>query len=87
LIDNENDYLFIRSHLLNKYTITEYQIAARIAKTIDPDNKDTVNNPLIEARLANKSKWLTNLIIHYTHESRLESYNTKICVTSFQTIL
>jgi hypothetical protein len=34
MITNENDYAFIRSALLNKPTIAEYQIASRIAKSI-----------------------------------------------------
>ncbi len=37
LINNENGFDTIRRQLLNKPTIPEYEIASRIAKTIDAD--------------------------------------------------
>jgi len=78
LIDKENDFIFIRSHLLNKPTISERQMAFRIAKTIDPKNKEIVGNPLVKPRLDQALKWLNNLIIHYTHEKRLETYKKDV---------
>jgi hypothetical protein len=59
-------------YLLNKLTITEHQIASRIATKIDQSSKDFVDNALVSAQLNKNSKWINNLIIHYTHEQRLE---------------
>ncbi len=67
--------MFIGDHLLNKPTVTEYQIASRIAKTIDLNSNDTIDDPLVQIRLCQQSKWIDNVIIHYTHEARLASYN------------
>ncbi len=47
-IDNEQDFMFIRDHLLNKTTVTENQIASRLAKTIDPNTNDTMDDPLVQ---------------------------------------
>jgi hypothetical protein len=47
LIANPNDFLFVRSFILNRPTATEYQIASRIVKTIDP-----LKNDAHEARFA-----------------------------------
>ncbi len=66
--------MFIRGYLLNKPTATEHQIASRIAKTIDPHNNDTMDDPLVQIRFRQNSKWIDNLIIHYKHEAGLESY-------------
>ncbi len=56
LLEAENDFIFIRSHLLNTPTPTEQQIATRIVKTIDSLKHDTTNNPLVRIRLETKSK-------------------------------
>jgi len=40
-IGNENDFQFISSSLLMKPTILDYEIAPRIAKTIDTNNEHT----------------------------------------------
>ena len=77
MINNENDFVTMRNHLMNQPTLIEYQIASRLAKTIDVKSKEEVNDPLIKPRLNKKSKWISNLIIHYTHERRLASYNCK----------
>jgi hypothetical protein len=74
LINTETDFKFIRSYLLNRPTITEHQIASRIAKTIDPNSTETLNDSLVRTHLAKTSKWIDNLIIHCTHEQRLQSY-------------
>ncbi len=74
-IDNEQEFMFVRDRLLNRPTATEHQIASRIVQTIDPNNNDTVDDPLVQIRLNRQSKWATNLIIHYKHEQRLASYN------------
>ncbi len=66
--------MYIRHYLLNKTTVTEHQIASRIAKTIDINTNDTTDDPLVKLRLRQKSKWVDNLIIHYKHEARLAGY-------------
>jgi len=78
LIDNENDFATIRRRLLNKPTIAEYQIGSRIAMADDKTHNDTVRNPLAQTRADKESKWLKNLIIHYTHEKRLQNYKKDI---------
>jgi hypothetical protein len=63
---------------LNKTTITEHEIASRIAKTIDPNTNDTTDDPLVQLRIRQKSKWIDNLIIHYKHEARFVAYKKDI---------
>ncbi len=75
LLDNEHDFTFLRTYLLNRPTITEHEIASRIANTIDPDDYNEIDDPLVRAHLKKKSKWVEKLIVHYTHEARLNSYN------------
>jgi hypothetical protein len=75
LIETENNFQFVRAYLLNRTTVTEQQIASRIAKTIDAMNHDTANDPLVRIHVKRQSKSLHNLIIHYVHEARLTSYN------------
>jgi hypothetical protein len=53
MIKSENNFAFIRPYLLNKPTIPEYWIAKRIAKTIDVNSKEKVDNPLVKAQLHN----------------------------------
>ena len=77
-IDNEKYFTFIRDYLINKTTVTEHKIASRIAKTVDPNNTNTIDDPLVQLRLRQRSKWDKNLIIHYTHEARLENCKTNI---------
>ena len=78
MINNENDFVTMRHHLMNQPTVPDYQIASRLAKTIDVNSKEEVNDPLIKARLNKNSKWISSLIIHYTHERRLASYKKEI---------
>jgi hypothetical protein len=78
LIDNKHDFMFIRRYLLNQPTVIELQVASRIATVVDLQHPDTVDNPLVKARLNKNSKWKDPLIIHYEHEVRLESYNKDI---------
>jgi hypothetical protein len=41
MLETENDFTFIRCHLLNKPTATEQKIASKIAKMIDsPTDSD-----------------------------------------------
>jgi hypothetical protein len=77
-IDNKQHFMLKRARLLNKATATEHQIASRIVKTIDPNKNDIVDDPLVQMRFHQKSKWVTNMIIHYTHEARLASYKKNI---------
>jgi hypothetical protein len=53
-IANEQDFVFIRDYLLNKPTATEHQIASRIAKTLDLNNNDTLDDSLVQLRLHQK---------------------------------
>jgi hypothetical protein len=73
MITNETDFAFIRRSILNKPTIPEYQIASRIAKTINIESVEDVDNPLVKARIGKQTKFDTNVIIHYTHEKRFQT--------------
>jgi hypothetical protein len=37
-----------------------------------------VDNPLVKAKIGQNSKWINNLIMHYTYENRLENYKKDI---------
>ena len=39
---------------------------------MDSYNKETVDDPLVKVRLGKNMKWINNLIIHYTHDQRLQ---------------
>ncbi len=75
---SKNDFIFIRHRLLNKPTIPEYQIVARIAKAINIEAGEETDNPLVKARLQKQTKFDSNLIFHYTHEKRLQCNKTDI---------
>ncbi len=70
-IDNKQDFMFICDYLFKKPTVTEHQIATRLAKTLDPNNHNTIDDSLVQIRLRQKLKWVNNLIIHYTDEHDL----------------
>ena len=72
MINTEKDYSFIRQTLLSKPTIPDYQIASRIAKSIQFEQDDIVKDPLVRSRPDKPSKFDTNLIIHYTYEKRFQ---------------
>jgi hypothetical protein len=72
-IHTENEFARLRYLLLNRPTISEYQIASRALKAINNNPHEEINDPLIKARLNKQSKFENNLIIHYTNEKRLQS--------------
>jgi hypothetical protein len=63
---------------LNRPTAIEHQIASRVAKTIDPLNNDTIDDPLVRIRLNKVSQLDQNIIIHYTHETRFTNYKKNV---------
>ncbi len=78
MIANLNDFLFVRSYILNRPTLIEHQLASRIAKTTNPLKNDTIDDPLVRMRLKKLSNSDRNLIVHYTHEVRLGTYKKHI---------
>ncbi len=68
MITNEPDFTFIR-HI---FLIQEHQMASRIARKINLGPQDVVDNLLARAHIRKKKKYDDNLIIHYTHEKRLQ---------------
>jgi hypothetical protein len=86
LLETENDFIFIRSYLLDRSTATEQRIATRITKAVDSILHDPTNYPLDQISLKPKSEWIENLIIHYAHETRLTTYrrntNTNVSPSS-----
>ncbi len=77
-IANPNDFLFVRSYILNRPTANEYQIASRITKIIGPLKNHIIDDPLVRMRLNKVLNSNQNLIIHYTHEARLATYKKHI---------
>ena len=77
-INNEKDFALLRQILLTKPTVPEYQIASRIAQCIKFEPDQTVDDPLVRSRLDKPSKFDTNVIIHYTHETRFQSHKEYI---------
>jgi hypothetical protein len=47
----ENDFARLRYPSLNRPTILEYQIASRIAKTIENNPTEVISDPLVKAQL------------------------------------
>jgi hypothetical protein len=78
LLEHEHTFTFLRSYLLNRSTNIEHEIASRIASTISPSDHNDIDDPLVRAQIQNKSKSFHNLIVHYTHEARLDSYKKDI---------
>jgi hypothetical protein len=76
LIPNSNNFLFLRSYILNRPTAIEHQVASRIAKAIDQN--ETINDSLVQMQIHKESNPSRHLIIHYTHEARLETYKKQI---------
>jgi hypothetical protein len=78
MITSEHDFAFTRCTLLNRPTISEYQIASRITRTINVDSEEVVDNPLVRARPRKQTKFDNNLIIHYTYEKRRQTNKNDI---------
>jgi hypothetical protein len=78
LIENDHDFIFLHSNLLSTPTTTEHRAALSTANAIDSDDQNTINDALVQAEQNKKSKWIDNLIIHYTYEARLASYKKDI---------
>ncbi len=74
-IETENNYYFIRNHLLTRPTTTERQIASRIAATSDERIHPQDAHDLSKLDLPRTSLSNRHLIIHYKHEARLCIYN------------
>lgn len=71
-INNENDFQFIRDYLLKIPTIVERQITSRTNEKMFQEHSFAQN------KLKHHSKWRDNIIIHYTHEARLQNYKKEI---------
>jgi hypothetical protein len=74
-INDVNAFTRLRTLLLNRPTIHEYQMASRIVKGTEINSNQEVDDPLVRARLKKQSKFDKNIIIHYTYEKRLQSNN------------
>ena len=72
---NKQDFTDIRGRILDKPTTSEYELAARIAKTMNTKTREETSDPLVRAKLNDEQKWNKTVIIHYTFEQRLAAYN------------
>ena len=78
-IETEADFRFIRSHLLNRPTVTELQMASQIAKvTGDHPAHNTADASSVAVKEKQTLKSNNNLIIHYTHEKRFHTFKKDI---------
>jgi hypothetical protein len=50
-INTENDFARLRCLLLNRHTISDYQIASQIAIAIENNPNEEISDPLVNARL------------------------------------
>jgi len=80
LVVDEGEYLRMRQQLLTIPTIKETQVTKRAALAEPSDSKDntivdTVHNKSVVVK---EKQWIDCLILHYTHEKRLESYKRDI---------
>jgi len=73
MIKTKNDYTFIRRLLLDKPTISDYKLASSIAKAIDLNATEEMDVSVAKAQQTKQMKFKSNLIIHYTHETRLRT--------------
>ena len=70
-ITSESYFTFVRSYLLDTPTVSEHQIASRIARAVmSSQDYDAIDDSLVREKIKKKSKAIDNLIIHYTHEAR-----------------
>ena len=73
-----HDFQFIQSYLLNKPTLAQSQMAARIATTTKSNDETIPGNLIGKLDIKKPSKYDKNLIIHYTHEARFASLKRDI---------
>lgn len=74
VINNKSFFDFVRQYLLDTPTISEHQIASRMARTVtDAQDYNAIDDPLVREKIKRKAKSIDNLIVHYTHEARLAS--------------
>jgi hypothetical protein len=76
MVENYPNFIFLRPYLLTTSTTNEHRIGFKRANAIDSNDQNTINDALVQAEQNKKPKCIDNLIIHYTHEARLESYNS-----------
>ncbi|CAF1531528.1 unnamed protein product [Adineta ricciae] len=60
--------------MLNIPTIPEYRMASRIEGGKATPDHESVKTGVPKTKSTKSSKWNNQLIIHYTHEQRLQNY-------------
>jgi hypothetical protein len=71
---NEHDFMFLRDYFLNKTTIPELKFASTLPNTTDISHDNEGDQTVTIAPQNQESKWIRNLLIHYTYEQRLTTY-------------
>ncbi|CAF1538743.1 unnamed protein product, partial [Adineta ricciae] len=74
----EQDFVKKRRELLNRPTIQEIAIQSSISKASCGSNKESRSESMVQFHKAGPSKWDSNVIIHYSHESRLSTYRRDV---------
>lgn len=75
---DESAFQAIHRQLLDKPTVQDIAFQSRLSTAAPTIGEDTQKQHAIHQRDNNQYKWDHNLIIHYTHEKRLNSYKTDI---------
>jgi len=73
-IENENQYLTLRTQLLKQQTTSQQQLLFRVSTIIDKDQNEQAKDQTIQDKIHNEEKSNKRLILHYRHEQRLASY-------------
>jgi hypothetical protein len=74
IIQDESQFLSLRAHLLGIPTIKQSQMAKTVASVElkQPQHKIATEDVQVKAVVVNEKQWKDQLIVHYTHERRLE---------------
>ncbi|CAF1601120.1 unnamed protein product, partial [Adineta ricciae] len=67
-----------RRELLNKPTIQGIAIQSSIYKASRGSNEESMSESMVQFHKTGSSKWDSNMIIHYSHESRLSTYERDV---------
>jgi hypothetical protein len=77
-VGDETQFIIIRRKILNTPTIAEMYLTARVAGTSGTNNVDPSEKTVIGNQPLSESRRESQLIIHYTHEQRLQQYKRDI---------
>jgi hypothetical protein len=77
-VRDENQYYTLRRKILAILTKSEHARAARIASQMDYNQISSTIDPLVKAKLLERTQKRNSIIIHCTYEKRYAYYKSKI---------